>query len=276
MRRVVQPILWASALALWSVMSMGNTSPAESVKRSHPLGVAHRGFSGKYPENTAASVRAAVEMGSDMVEIDVWRSQDGVVVVMHDNDVSRTTGAQGKLTEMNLEDIRKLDAGSSKDPAFAGERVPTLEEIVGITKGRAILVIEVKQSDIEEDVLKVLRAMDALHDVLIFSFYPNVIAKFTELEPTLPSIWLLDDPPKDAVGQREVLDTAAGLGASGVGTSVLELPEPFVRLCHLAGFPLAIWTVDIPAMQQHMKDLGVDYIITNRMDLLQPILDPAQ
>ncbi|MEJ2581150.1 MAG: glycerophosphodiester phosphodiesterase family protein, partial [Acidobacteriota bacterium] len=89
--------------------------------------IAHRGFSGAAPENTLAAVRAAIEVGADMAEIDVTLSADMQVVVIHDATLDRTTNGSGEVSRFALEDLRKLDAGSWFDPSFAGEIIPTLD-----------------------------------------------------------------------------------------------------------------------------------------------------
>lgn len=94
----------------------------------------HRGFSAKYPENTLASFRAALALPIDAFEFDVWLSRDKVPVIMHDGNARRTCGVDRDLRDMTLAEIKTLDAGSSFDPAFRGEKVPTLREVLELTK----------------------------------------------------------------------------------------------------------------------------------------------
>lgn len=265
-------VMDACGMGVLSVILLAQQGDSEGIMRGHPMMVAHRGFSAKYPENTLASVRAAVELGADFVEIDTWLSKDAVPVVMHDDDLERTTGQTGTIKALTVEELKKLDVGSWKGPEFAGERIPTLDEVLQVTQGRSILVIEVKQQSMEKEILQVLQSRQALHDVLIFSFYPDVVAQFTALEPRIPSIWLLSELPEDPKAQRELLDIAGPMGASGVGVSLVDLKAPFVRMCHLAGFSLAVWTVDPELMQKRMIDLGVDYIISNQAEQLLKLL----
>ena len=90
----------------------------------------HRGYCARYPENTLISYRAAMQAGVDAFEFDVWLSKDGVPVIMHDRSAWRTCGVDRRLNDMTLEEIKELDAGAKFDPRFAGERVPTLEELL--------------------------------------------------------------------------------------------------------------------------------------------------
>ena len=94
----------------------------------------HRGFCAKYPENTMVSFRAALDLKIDAFEFDVWLSSDKVPVLMHDGNAKRTCGVDKHLRDMTLEEIKTLDAGSKFDPKFAGEQVPTLEEMLKMVK----------------------------------------------------------------------------------------------------------------------------------------------
>ncbi len=111
------------------------------------LAEGHRGYCARYPENTLASYRAALEAGVDAMEFDVWQSKDGVPVIMHDGNAYRICGVDKKLGDMTLEEIKRLDAGAKFSPAFAGERVPTLREVLALAREirpDVILGVEIK------------------------------------------------------------------------------------------------------------------------------------
>ena len=95
----------------------------------------HRGYRALYPENTLLSFRKAIELGVDAVEFDVWLSKDGVPVIIHDQDTLRVTGVPGLVTERTLAELKALDTGSHKGAEFAGERIPTLEEVLRLIQG---------------------------------------------------------------------------------------------------------------------------------------------
>ena len=105
---------------------------------------AHRGFSEKYPENTMEAFRAAIELGVDEIETDVRVSADGELVLIHDNDVSRTTDGAGKVSEMTLAELKKLDAGVKKGAEFAGARIPTLRELMELCKDHPTLTLDIE------------------------------------------------------------------------------------------------------------------------------------
>lgn len=109
--------------------------------------IAHRGASAYAPENTMAAFKLANEMGADWFELDCTLSKDGRVIVIHDDDTERTTGVPGKVKDLTLDELKKLDAGSWKSPDFAGERLPTLEETFDFSKGKIGVYVEIKNSD---------------------------------------------------------------------------------------------------------------------------------
>ena len=106
--------------------------------------VAHRGAMGHAPENTLAAFVKAMDMGAHMSELDIHQSRDGELIVIHDAQVSRTTDGAGAVSELTLADIKKFDAGTWFGPQYAGERVPTLQEVIDLVRGRMALNVEVK------------------------------------------------------------------------------------------------------------------------------------
>lgn len=117
------------------------------------INIAHRGASGYAPENTMAAFEKALEMGADLLELDVQLSTDGHVVVIHDYTVERTTDGQGKVEDLTLEESRKLDAGAWYRPEFKGEVIPTLEEVLEHVGGRIGLLIGLDHSGYAADTL---------------------------------------------------------------------------------------------------------------------------
>jgi len=106
--------------------------------------IAHRGFSGAAPENTLAAFRKAIDVGSDLIELDIQLSKDGKIVVIHDEILGRATNGQGKVSDHTLQELKKLDAGSKFRAEFSGERIPTLQEVLDLAKGRVLVNIEIK------------------------------------------------------------------------------------------------------------------------------------
>src|SRR4030042_4900324 len=144
---------------------------------SRPTVVSPAACAGHAPENTLAGLRLALHMGADTIEIDVHLSVDGIPVLIHDDSVDRTTDGRGMVASLTLAELRELDA-SARSPfaTFRGEKVPTLAEALDLTRGRALLVIEIKPPDIEKEVLEVVRRAGALDWAMIWSFHPSVVA----------------------------------------------------------------------------------------------------
>src|SRR5919109_2372877 len=130
----------------------------------------HRGNAAECPENTLASFRSAIELGVDVIECDVHRSEDGGLPVIHDHLLDRTTSGSGLVRDQTMAEIKRFDAGSWKDPRFAGERVPSLDEVLGLARGRVGVAIEIKNlplpyPGIEEAVVNAVQKAGMLGDV---------------------------------------------------------------------------------------------------------------
>ncbi len=126
--------------------------------------VGHRGAAGYEPENTLLSFQKAIEIGVDWIELDVHRSSDGHLMVIHDDTVDRTTRGHGKVSEMTLAELKKLDAGK-------GQKIPTLQEAIDFMKGKVRVIIEIKQEGTEADVVDADRAQrhhECIHGGVVF------------------------------------------------------------------------------------------------------------
>lgn len=237
---------------------------------SKPLVVAHRGASVEQPENTIAAFEAAIVAGADAVEFDVRMTADGHAVVLHDPDVSRTTNGTGVVSELTLEEIRKLG-------------VPTLQEALQCLSGRAAADIEIKNSpdepghtpDAEPAVEAALAALDELgfsSSVIMSSFDPRSIAHSRALRPDVPT-GLLTWFDVDA---DDALDRATGQGHTWVlpfVTNVLEAGASFAARVHAAGAFLGVWIADDPNTARRLFDLGADAVATNDPRTIVPVRD---
>lgn len=222
--------------------------------------VAHRGASVEQPENTIAAFEAAIDAGADAVEFDVRMTADGHAVVLHDPDVSRTTDGTGVVSEMTLEDVRRLG-------------VPTLEETLKLLSGRAAVDIEIKNAadepgytpDAEPAVEATLSALDEVGfsgPVIVSSFNPRSIAHSRALRPDVPTgllTWF-------DVEADEALAQASGQGHSWVlpfVTKVLEAGDGFGDRVHDAGSLLGVWIADDADIARQLFELGADAVATN-------------
>ncbi|MEC8895220.1 MAG: glycerophosphodiester phosphodiesterase family protein, partial [Planctomycetota bacterium] len=188
--------------------------------------IAHRGASVDAPENTLVAIKLGIEQGSDGVEFDVYRTSDGQVALMHDKDVLRTTnfkevftdGRSAKVTELSLAQLRRLDAGSWHSAAYAGEKVPTLEEALELLRGRSTPVIEIKPEDIGQDVAMIVQKLGIEKEVFVQSFSPRAIREFHEVLPGVTTGYLTGNKVSDdsIARAREHRRIAAEAGASVV------------------------------------------------------------
>jgi glycerophosphoryl diester phosphodiesterase len=238
-----------------------------------PVVIAHRGWSAVAPENTLVSFRKALEMGAPTMECDVHLTRDGHVVVMHDPAVDRTTDGAGKIADMTLEDIRRLDAGSWKGPEYTGERVPLLSELLELTRGKTLLCLEIKAEGIAAQVVDVIRQADAIRDVAIISFSFDTCCEVRHLEPRLPVGFLcLGVEAGDDAAAWELTEKVLIGGLQAISALYKGVTPELRRATKARGLALWAWTMDDEESLRAMIDLGVDTITSNRLDLAMEVL----
>lgn len=272
------------AKLLFSFGLLGLTS-CNSPDTSHnmPLIVAHRGASFDAPENTLVSFRLGWEQGADAIEGDYYLTADGHIICLHDATFKRTAGLDKKPSELTLPDIGKLDAGSWKGPHFAGERVPTLAEVLAtVPRGKRAL-IEVKCGpEILPTLKKVIEESKVPIDQLrLICFDAKVIAESKKLMPTLVAYWLTGFKTVEGQTQKhptadEILQTLKACDADGLDAhaDLAVWDEAFVSKIRSAGYELHCWTVDDPQVAVQMKTLGIDSITTNRPRYIRNAIEP--
>jgi len=221
-----------------------------------PLVISHAACGGHAPENTLAGIRKAIELGADAIEIDVQASADGVPVLMHDPTVDRTTNGSGAVASLSLDRLRLLDAG--------GEPVPALAEVLDLTRGNVLLVMEIKQPGIERQVAEVVQERGALREVMTWSFFPQALEGMRRAEPRIPCGLLISAQPLP--GWPEMRELAIGLGAQAVSVFFDGVDVQLARDCQRSGLALYTWTVDPEAEIARLIDLGVGGICTNYPD----------
>lgn len=227
-----------------------------------PLIISHAACGGHAPENTLAGIRKAIELGSEAIEIDVQASADGVPVLMHDLTVDRTTKGSGSLASMSLAELRALDVG--------GERVPTLAEVLDLTKGRVLLVMEIKAPGTEAHVARVVHEVAALGDVMAWSFFPQAIEGMRKEEPRIPCALLIGGEYMDR--WAEMRERALTLGAQGVSVFNPSVNEDVAEDCRHSGLALYTWTPDGRKEIARLAGLGVDGICSNFPDKVVEVL----
>jgi len=217
--------------------------------------IAHRGASAYEPENTLRSVEKALELGADMVEVDVRASRDGHVVVMHDAVVDRTTNGKGYVKDMTLEDLKKLNAG-------LGESVPTLQEVAELIRGKAQLVVEIKASEIEKKVLQIIKENELERETVITSFYHPILKRVKELNPNIQTGAIIASRPIKAA------QLAMDANSNALFPKHLYVDSQMVEEAHRHDLAVYPWTIDILNEIEPLIKMGIDGIVTNKPDVL--------
>jgi glycerophosphoryl diester phosphodiesterase len=229
-----------------------------------PLVIAHRGASGYEPENTLRAFDLAIRQGAQMIELDLHRSADGQVVVIHDETLDHTTDLSGRVDQMTLAEIKRADAGR-------GERVPTLDETLDLTMGRVRLYLEVKDPRAADETLRIVRARRCQEEVMVASFDIELMRRLGEEARDVELGVILGNATINPIVRwREAFPWIA---LRRVNYQVLCMQ---VELCfgYLArkvkagGKKLYVWTADEDAQFERMISLGVDGIVTNVPDRL--------
>ena len=231
-----------------------------------PQVMAHRGASKIAPENTLSSVRRAIEAGADWVEIDVQLTADSQVVLLHDGDLMRTSGDSARIADLSLEQLARFDVGSWFAPEFADEPIPSLAEVIGAVHGRAGLNIELKYVDpgsvlIERVVRTVQEAGFANH---------CMITSFTYGE--LQAVRHIDSSIRTGLIIAASLGNVSHLNLSALNIEHYNITRRHVRDAHARNLEVISGTVDEPRQMEALIHLGVDYIMTNRPDVLVDLL----
>lgn len=239
--------------------------PAYPSVAGRPLVLGHRGDSHEAPENTRAAFRLALARGADGFELDVWRCATGEAVVIHDGDAARTGGSPLVVRETPLARLRELDVGRWKGEAFAGERIPTLQEVL-VEFPDAFVNVELKSGRIPDpglavEVARTLRQQQAEARVVVSSFNPVLLGLFRALAPDVPS-GLLTERGAPAWAR-------ARMAARVLRPAAMHLPRELadaerIADCRAAGMRVLVWTVDDPAEVERLARLGVAAVVSNR------------
>jgi glycerophosphoryl diester phosphodiesterase len=230
------------------------------------LVIAHRGASGNAPENTLAAFKKAVALGATFIETDLQLSRDARFVAIHDPTVNRTTNGQGAVHEMTVAELRRLDAGSWFGSEFAGERIPTLQEILEFSKKYdVVFYLEIKPSGSwggEQALVSALRESGEIPRTVVISFDASIVNTMRNIEPTLMTGLLYD-------GQIEnPLEKAISIGARQLVVRGDLVTPAFITEVHKKDLQLVCWTVNHPAHMRMLASAGVDGIMSDYPDRL--------
>jgi len=243
-----------------------------------PLNFAHRGASHEAPANTLAAFLLAADLGADGIEFDVHLSKDGHVVVIHDFDLAATTNGQGLVRTKTLAELKDLDAGRWFGPVFAGQRIPTLQEVIDAVGHRLLLNIELKTAGwsdrgLAAKVVQIVEQNGLVDRVILSSFNPLTVWQAKWRNPTIATgLLYAEEMPlflRKAWFRRLVRPTALHPHCTMVDAH-------YVWWANKQGYRVNIWTADDPGDMWRFMRQGVDIIITNRPDLLREVMQAGR
>jgi glycerophosphoryl diester phosphodiesterase len=242
---------------------------------ARPVVIAHRGASAHAPENTLAAFRLALEHGADGVELDAKLSADGHVMVIHDQTVDRTTGGHGRVRELTLAQLKKLDAGSHFDSSFAREQIPTLDEVFVAVGARTLVNLELTNyaspADKLPDKVADLVIKFGLQEHILFStFHPLTLIRIRRRLPQVP-VALLAIPGGAGGLARGWLGRLLSPKAlhpyyTDVSAKTMAAEKRRERMVNA-------WTVNDPEEMRRLFQMGIDGIITDDPRLARRVLD---
>jgi len=217
------------------------------------LRIGHRGAAGHAPENTLPSIEKAISLGADLVEIDVQRTNDGHLVIIHDPKVDRTTNGAGLVASMSLSALRDLDAG-------AGQCIPTVQDVLQTTNGRVGLILELKVEGLAEQVGKCVDLSGFTSQIIYASFLHDEVRAIKEADPQTMTMALFGRLPKDLVKATQHAN------ATHIGFNYTTVTRDKVEWCHQRGLVVFVYTVNDRQDIDHVRSLGVDGIISDFPD----------
>lgn len=223
---------------------------------------AHRGFSEKYPENTLIAFEKALKTGVDGIELDVHLSKDGIPVIIHDEQLFRTTGVRGFVNEFSFEDLKRIG------------KIPSLDEYCSLVKDYNIETnIELKTNifwyqDIEEKVLKIVQKYFLEEKIIFSSFNWASVLRMKELSKLAKFAFLQEgEPLKNIEGLSEKL------GIDYYHPSICGMSKEIVDNLHNKGIKVNVWTINTVSDIERVVSFGVDGIITNNPSLCKELLN---
>ena len=256
------------ALLLLLLRPAGNLSAVEII--------AHRGASADAPENTLAAMKLAWAQQADAIELDLWLSKDGRLVVFHDADTKRFEGTPRKISGLTWEETQQLDVGAWKAPGFKDTRIPSLDSILATIPAGHRSVLEIKCGpEIVPELARVLRAAQCPpQQIVLISFNFEALRESKRMFPKMEHYFLHDYKKQSPGGQYPALAPliirAKEAGFEGLNLNYnWPIDKNFVSEVKAAGLKLFVWTVDDAAVARRLTEAGVDGLTTNKPQWLR-------
>jgi glycerophosphoryl diester phosphodiesterase len=228
---------------------------------------AHRGSSRIAPENSLSAIKAAIRQGADFAEIDVQRTADGTIVLLHDTDLKRVAGVSKNIWEVPYDEIKSLDAGSWFSEEFRDERIPTLQQVIDEARGEIKLNIELKfnghDDKLVESVVDLIRKNDFHTQCIVSSLSYDGVVEAKRLNENLSAGHIV----AVSIGNVSKLDV------DFMSIQHKNITPSMIRSLHRSGKEIHAWTVNNPSRMSELIDLGVDNILTDEPDTMHTVLD---
>lgn len=243
--------------------------------------IAHRGNSGPLPGNTLRAIESAVDLGVDMVEIDVRMTKDDVAVLRHDARVDDTTSGSGFVAELTLAELRTLDAGSWRGDEFADDLIPTLDEVLALARGRVALNLDVKVPEAARPTVAAVMGSAMTGQVVISGCAAEWVEDISEMTRDIAVLFNLDEmlatTGSDDIRKvaRSSVDIAAKLGAIAINVPHQLVNASLVEYARSAGIGVWTFTVDDSSRFVTLMEMGVTSLTTNWPERMLPLL-PAR
>ena len=218
------------------------------------LKIGHRGARAYEPENTLRSFQRAIELGVNAVELDVRRTRDNELVVLHNADVNKTTNGRGSVSELTLDEIKRLVTEK-------GEKIPTLEEALQFLGKRVKILVELKETGIEDKVLDLVHKKGLTDNVIVISFHEEALRKVRELDATVATGLIY-------VRHKNPVQAALDLKAEYLLPLYRFTHSANVKKAHENGLKLIVWTINTAEEVAEYKKKGVDGIASDKPDIL--------
>ncbi|HEY6442599.1 MAG TPA: glycerophosphodiester phosphodiesterase family protein [Candidatus Acidoferrales bacterium] len=238
-----------------------------------PWIIAHRGASGYAPENTMAAFERAVQLGAGFIETDLHLTRDARFVAIHDETLERTSNGRGPVRDHTLAELRALDVGKWYDRQFAGQRIPTLEEILTFARTHdVVFYLEIKHGaawGMHHALVGALQSAENAARTVVISFDTSTLAPLPKLDPGIMMGLLFDHAQPDPV------QTATELGARQLCPRADLVTSELVDRAHAADLQVVAWTVNDPKQMRSLIQTGIDGIMTDRPDRLRAVVEDS-
>lgn len=240
--------------------------------------IAHRGASAYAPENTHSAFKLAIEMQAEMIELDLLLSKDGIPVIIHDENLERTTGMDGKVGDLTLSELQNLETGAWFSNEFSGEPFPTLEEVLNYTKGKIAVNIEIKHESVTDEIkggivektLELVKNVGVEKEVIFSSFDYRVMEHLNELAPDMPKALLYES---DQSGDLSPLQLVRKYKVDAFNCSHKELTEEWISELKANNIPFFIYTVNDEVLMKEIINAGAKGIFSDKPDVLKQVVE---